>query len=61
MGIPGTRITGEFTMAALALALFVMLFVFGEQFIGGMTGPNVQMALFAAFLFGIICGWQTNR
>ncbi|MEE4349153.1 MAG: hypothetical protein V2J26_02895 [Pacificimonas sp.] len=48
-------------MGALALAMFVMLFGFGNDVVGGIEGENVQVALFAAFLFGIICGWQTNR
>ncbi|MGB3723842.1 MAG: hypothetical protein WA979_13630 [Pacificimonas sp.] len=48
-------------MAALALALFIALFGFGEDLLGGMTGENVRLALFASFLFGIICGWKTNN
>ncbi|MBV7255590.1 hypothetical protein KCG44_02190 [Pacificimonas sp. WHA3] len=48
-------------MGALALALFVMLFGFGQEFIGGMSGPNLKLALFASFIFGIICGWKTNN
>ncbi len=48
-------------MGALALTLFVLLFGFGQDFIGGMEGANMQLALFASFLFGIICGWTTNR
>ena len=48
-------------MGALALALFVMLFGFGEALLGGLDGANVKLALFASFLFGIICGWKTNR
>ncbi len=48
-------------MAALALALFIALFAFGQQSIGGLDGANVRLAFFACFLFGIIVGWKTNR
>lgn len=48
-------------MGALALIMFVTLFWFGNDFVGW-SDPDgkVQLALFAAFLFGIICGWQTR-
>lgn len=48
-------------MGALALASFIMLFGFGNELLGGLDGTNVKLALFASFLFGIICGWKTNR
>ena len=44
-------------MAGLALILFVALFAFGGQYFGwGDAGGRVQLALFCAFIFGIICG-----
>ncbi|HET7408601.1 MAG TPA: hypothetical protein VFJ13_00240 [Paracoccaceae bacterium] len=48
-------------MGALALAMFVMLFGFGDQILGGFTDATIRLAIFASFLFGIICGWKTNR
>lgn len=55
------QIVGGRVMGALALASFIMLFGFGHEFLGGLEGANVQLALFASFLFGIVCGWKTNR
>ena len=48
-------------MAALALSMFIALFAFGDQMLGGIQGENAQLAMFASFLFGIIVGWKTNR
>jgi hypothetical protein len=48
-------------MGALALLMFVTLFAFGQKFMGW-SDPHgkVQLAMFATFCFGIICGWQTR-
>ena len=49
-------------MNALAIAMFVCLFAFGKQMFGwsDQTG-HIQIALFAAFLFGILSAWRTGR
>jgi len=42
--------------------MFLALFAFGDQIMGWPDmDSNVQLALFASFMFGIICGWRTNR
>ena len=48
-------------MAAVAMVLFVSLFAFGRQYFGW-DDPNghIQLALFSAFLFGIICGFRVK-
>jgi hypothetical protein len=48
-------------MTGLALMMFIGLFAFGGQILGwnDMDG-HVQLGLFAAFLFGIICGYRTR-
>jgi hypothetical protein len=48
-------------MAGLALTMFVALFAFGEKFLGWHDpSGEVQLGLFMAFLFGIICGYRTK-
>ena len=48
-------------MLGIALACFVGLFAFGGQLLGwhDATG-QVQMGLFMAFLFGIVCGYRAR-
>lgn len=48
-------------MTGLALAMFIALFGFGHEFVGW-TDPSgaVRLALFMAFLFGIICGYRAR-
>ena len=48
-------------MAGLALAMFIALFGFGHEIVGW-TDPHgrIQLALFTAFLFGIISGYRTR-
>lgn len=48
-------------MLGIALASFIGLFAFGDDFLGW-TDPDgqVQMGLFMAFLFGIVCGYRTR-
>lgn len=49
-------------MAGLALACFIALFAFGGRYLGWPeTSGSIQIGLFMAFLFGIICGYRTNR
>ena len=49
-------------MAGLALLMFIALFAFGGRLLGWTdSGGQVQMGLFMAFLFGIVCGNRTDR
>ena len=49
-------------MAGLALVMFVTLFAFGGQLLGWRdVHGSIQLGLFMAFLFGIICGYRANR
>ena len=48
-------------MIGLAMAMFIALFGFGEQFVGWSDpAGKVQLGLFMSFLFGIICGYRTK-
>ena len=48
-------------MAGLAMIMFIALFAFGDQFMGWEDhGGHIQLALFCAFLFGIICGYRVK-
>jgi hypothetical protein len=48
-------------MAPLAMVLFITLFAFGAKYFGWQDpGGRVQLALFASFLFGIICGYKVK-
>lgn len=49
-------------MMGIALVCFIGLFAFGAQYLGW-HDPNgkVQMGLFMAFLFGIVCGYRSGR
>jgi hypothetical protein len=48
-------------MLGVALACFIGLFAFGNQFLGW-SDPHgqVQLGLFMSFLFGIVCGYRTK-
>lgn len=48
-------------MAGLALAMFIGLFGFGHEMLGW-SDPDghVQLALFTAFVLGIISGYRTR-
>ncbi len=49
-------------MAGLALILFIGLFALGGRLMGWTDhSGQIQMGLFMAFLFGIICGYGTNK
>jgi hypothetical protein len=49
-------------MVGLAAAMFVGLFAFGQSLIGwnGSDNNDVQLALFIAFVLGILCGYKTR-
>ena len=48
-------------MGGLAVALFIGLFVFGEQVFGlPMDHGRVQVALLVTFVLGIIVGWKSS-
>ena len=45
----------------LALCMFISLFAFGHDLLGWHDPHGqVQMGLFMAFLFGIVCGYRTK-
>ena len=49
-------------MTMLALVMFITMFAFGGEYIGWHDPHGeVQLALFMAFIFGIICGYRTGR
>ena len=48
-------------MVALALALFVALFMWGSQYFGWYDpAGKVRLALFATFVLGIVCGYKVK-
>ena len=48
-------------MLGLAMTMFIALFGFGEQLVGWRDpGGEVQLGLFMAFLFGMICGYRAK-
>lgn len=48
-------------MGGIALMMFVALFGFGDEFVGWSdVDGKIKLALFASFVFGIICGWRTK-
>jgi len=53
----GYLLLGGIAMVALALGMFVALFVFGGELLGYRDPEGmVKLALVATFVFGIICG-----
>ena len=48
-------------MTGLALAMFLALFAFSGRILG-IQDPSgqLQLGLFASFLFGIICGYRVK-
>ena len=48
-------------MVVIALSMFIALFVWGAQLLGW-DDPlgQVQLGLFMAFLFGIVCGYRVR-
>lgn len=48
-------------MVVLALAMFLALFAFSGELLGiHDTSGQMQLGLFASFLFGIICGYRVR-
>jgi hypothetical protein len=48
-------------MLGLALCMFIALFAFGNDLLGWSDAQGeVQMGLFMAFLFGIVCGYRAK-
>ena len=48
-------------MAGLAMVMFIALFAFGDQYFGWADpGGHIQLALFATFVFGIVCGYRAK-
>ena len=49
-------------MAGLAMVMFIALFAFGSSYFGWEdVGGRVSLALFAAYIFGVICGYRVNK
>ncbi|MFD1787083.1 hypothetical protein ACFSC3_05810 [Sphingomonas floccifaciens] len=46
-------------MAYLAMVMFVALMAFGRDYFHW-SGNQVELALFATFVFGIICGYRVK-
>ena len=48
-------------MAPLAFAMFITMFAFGDHiFHWPQMTQQLQLALFASFIFGAICGYRTK-
>ena len=48
-------------MMGLALSMFIALFAYGHNLlVWSDPRGQVQLGLFCAFLFGIICGYRTR-
>lgn len=49
-------------MTFLALSMFIALFAFGGSYLGWHDPHGqVQLALFMAFVFGIVCGYKSGK
>ena len=48
-------------MTGLALAMFVALLGFGEQYFGWQDPVGkIQLALFTSFILGAVCGYKSK-
>ncbi|MFC7536750.1 hypothetical protein ACFQPG_05135 [Sphingomonas sp. GCM10030256] len=48
-------------ISSIAMAIFVLLFAFGENYFGWSdVGGKVQLALFTCFVLGTVCGYKTR-
>ena len=48
-------------MTGLALAMFVGLFGFGQQYFGWQDPVGkIQLALFTSFILGAVCGYKSK-
>lgn len=53
---------GVIVMAFIATFLFIVLFAYGRTYFGWDDPKgDVQIALFSAFVFGIICGFRVRN
>lgn len=53
---------GATYMAMLAIAMFIALFAFGKQIFGWHdTDGDVQLAMVASFLFGVIAAFRNRN
>lgn len=49
-------------MVGLAIAIFVGLFAFGHELLGwDRSNSEIQLALFIAFILGIVAGYKINN
>jgi hypothetical protein len=56
------RVAAEVDMGALALAMFIGLYGFGSELIGyADSDGKVKLAVFVAFMLGIVCGYRTGK
>jgi hypothetical protein len=58
-----TKLAGEIRLMinGIAIALFIALFTFGrDYFAWGGRETEIQLALFASFLFGILASWRSR-
>jgi hypothetical protein len=52
---------GEKPMLGLALSMFLALFVYSADILGiHDSSGQMQLGLFASFIFGIICGYRVK-
>jgi len=59
--VTGSNTGKDRVMVGLAIAMFIALFSFGGQYFGWEdTHGRIQLALFSAFIFGIICGYRVK-
>ncbi len=49
-------------MTFIALSMFIGLFAFGGTLLGWQdTNGQIQLGLFMAFIFGIVCGYKSGK
>ncbi|WP_294300937.1 hypothetical protein [uncultured Sphingomonas sp.] len=58
-GASSAPVGGVETMAYLAMVMFVALVGFGRDYFHW-SGTHVELALFATFVFGVICGFKVK-
>jgi uncharacterized membrane protein (DUF4010 family) len=57
----GADASGTFAMGMIALAMFIGLWMYGQQMFGW-SDPNgdINLAIFVTFILGIICGYRVK-
>lgn len=61
-GAQGAGMEKGSRMAGLAMAMFIALFAFGSTYFGwDDPDGHVSLALFASYVFGIICGYRVSK